>query len=80
MAGGFEAVVKLALDEFPDCVAIGFDDHAAFDDLRRLGHVALENNVLIPSRKVLITRRDGRFGHSGKNTFYVEVNRNLGKC
>jgi hypothetical protein len=38
---GFEAAVKLALQQLPDSVAVGLDDHAALDDFRGLGHVAL---------------------------------------
>ena len=63
MAGGLEAVVELALQHFPDGVAVGLDDHAAFDDFGRFGHVALEDDVLIPGGKVLAARGDGRFGH-----------------
>ncbi|MGA2905724.1 MAG: hypothetical protein ABSD98_18015 [Candidatus Korobacteraceae bacterium] len=63
MAGGFEAVVQLALQQFPDSVAVGLDDHAALDDLRRLGHVALQDNVLVPGCKILSARSDGRFCH-----------------
>ncbi len=63
MAGGFEAIVELALQQFPDGVAVGLDDHAAFDDFGRLRHVALENDVLIPGGEVLGAGRDGRLGH-----------------
>ena len=40
MAGGLEAVVELALQCFPDGLAVGLDDHAAFDDFSGFGHVA----------------------------------------
>ena len=63
VAGGFEAIVKLALEQFPDRIAIGFDDHAAFDDFGRLGHVALQHHVLIPGGEILAACGDGRFGH-----------------
>jgi len=36
MAGGLEALIELALDDFPDGVTVGADDHAAFDDLAEL--------------------------------------------
>ena len=52
MAGGFEAIVELALQDFPHGVTVGADDHAAFDDLGRLRHVALENDVLIPRGEI----------------------------
>ncbi len=63
MAGGFEAIVQLALQHFPDGVAVGLDDHAAFDDFGRLGHVAMKHDVLIPGSEVLAALSDGRFGH-----------------
>ena len=62
--GGFEAVVEFALHQFPNGIAVGFDDHAAFDDFGGLRHVALQNDVLIPRGKVLAARRNGRFGHN----------------
>ena len=37
VAGGFEAGVELSLEDFPDGVTVGFDDHAAFDDFGRFG-------------------------------------------
>src|ERR1700735_4298803 len=63
MACGLEAIIELALDDFPDGVTVGADDHAAFDDLGRLRHVALENDVLIPRGEVTATGCDGRIGH-----------------
>ena len=63
VAGGLEAVVEFALQQLPDGVAVGLDDHAAFDDFGGLGHVALQNDVLIPGCKILSARSDGRFGH-----------------
>ena len=64
MAGGLEAVVELALQQLPDSVAVGLDDHAAFDDFGGLGHVALQNDVLIPGGKVLSAGSNGRFSHN----------------
>jgi len=61
--GRFEAVVESALQSFPNRVAVGLDHHAAFDDLSRLGHIALQNNVLIPRGEVLDARRNSRFSH-----------------
>ncbi len=63
MAGGLEALVELALQHFPDGIAIGLDDHAAFDDFGRLGHIAVEHDVLVPGSEVLAALSDGRFGH-----------------
>ena len=63
VAGGLEAVVELALQHFPDGVAVRLDDHAAFDDFGRLGHVALQHDVLIPGGKVLGSGSDRRFSH-----------------
>ena len=69
VAGGLEAVVELALQELPDGVAVGLDDHAAFDDLGGLGHVALQNDVLIPGGKILSAGSDGRFSHRVSASF-----------
>ncbi len=63
MAGGLEAVVKLALQKLPDSVAVGLDDHAAFDNLGGLGHVALQNHVLIPGCKISGAGSNRGFGH-----------------
>jgi len=63
VAGGFEAIVELALDDFPHGVPVGLDHHAALDDFGRLGHVALEHNVLIPGREILVAGSDTRFCH-----------------
>ena len=63
MAGGLEAIVELALQHFPDGIAVGLDDHAAFDDFGRLGHVAMQHDVLVPGGEVLAAWSDGRFGH-----------------
>jgi len=59
VAGGFEAGVEFALEHFPDGVAVGLDDHAAFDDFGRLGHVALDDDVLIPGGEVFFAGSDG---------------------
>src|SRR5215472_7335844 len=77
VARSFETVIQFTLQQLPHGVAVGFDDHAAFHDLRWLSHIALENNVLIPSRKVLIACRDRRFGHCGKTLSILEVNRSF---
>ena len=52
VAGGLETVVELALQQLPDGIAVGFDDHAAFDDFGRFRQVALKNHVLIPGREI----------------------------
>ncbi len=49
-----EPVIQFTLHELPHRVAVGLDDHAALHDLRRLRHVPLQNDVLIPCRKILI--------------------------
>ena len=59
VAGGFETLVKFALEDFPDGVAVGLDHHAALDDFGRFGHVALDYNVLIPGGKVFFAGGDG---------------------
>ena len=51
-------VVQLALQHLPDGVAVGLDDHAAFDDFRRFRHVALKNHVLIPGREIGAAKSD----------------------
>ncbi len=56
VAGGFEAVVELALQQLPDSVAVGLDDHAALDDFGGLGHVALQHDVLVPGCEILSAR------------------------
>src|SRR5581483_6975513 len=63
VAAGLEPVVQLALEQLPDSVAVGLDDHTAFDDLGGLRHVALKDDVLVPSRKILAPRSDWRFSH-----------------
>ena len=63
MAGCLEAVIELPLQHLPDRIAIGLDDHAAFDDLGRLGHVALQNDVLIPGGEIALTRCNRRLCH-----------------
>src|SRR5690348_16939444 len=76
VARSFEALIKLALQQLPDGVAVGFDDHAPFHDFRGLGHIASQNNVLIPTRKVVIACSDGRFGHFGAAlSVKVEISR-----
>jgi len=45
-------VSSLALQHFPDGPAVGFDDHAAFDDFGGLRHVARKNDVLKPGCKI----------------------------
>src|ERR1051326_1953980 len=63
MARSYEAVVQFALDALPHGPAIGLDHHAALYHLGRLRHVALNDNVLIPGRKIFFSGSDGRFGH-----------------
>src|SRR5208283_1205080 len=63
MASGLEAVVKLALQQLPNSVAVGLDDHATLDDFGGLRHVALQNHVLVPGSKILTASGDGRFSH-----------------
>jgi len=60
----------LALENFPDRIAVGLDDHAAFDYLGGLRHVALKNHVLVPRRKILVSTGDARFGHVGETSGY----------
>ncbi len=57
--GRLEASVQVPLHHFPDRVAVGLDDHAAFDDLGRFGHVGLLHDVLIPGGEVLIAGGNG---------------------
>jgi len=66
VARSFEAAVKFALEQLPDSIPVGFDDHAAFHDFRGFGHVAPQNNVLIPTREVVIACGDGRLSHFGR--------------
>ena len=63
MARGLKAIVQLALDDFPNGVAVGLDDHAPLDDFSRLGHVPLQDDILIPGREVFGAGRDWRFCH-----------------
>ena len=49
--------------DFPNGVAVGFDDHAAFDDFGGLRHVPLKNDVLIPGGEVGRARSDRGFSH-----------------
>ena len=58
VAGRLEAVVELALDLLPDGVAVRLDDHAALDDLGRLGQVALADDVLVPGREIGAAKSD----------------------
>jgi hypothetical protein len=59
VAGGLEAYIQLVLQQLPDGVAVGLDDHAALDDFSRFGEVALKNHVLIPGREIVAARCDG---------------------
>src|SRR5580704_16818477 len=63
MARRFEAVVELALQNFPHGVTVGADHHAALDYFRGLRHVALKDNVLIPRGEILAASSDGRICH-----------------
>src|SRR5215468_8714840 len=58
-----KAVVEFSLKKFPHGVAIGFDDHTSFDDFRRLGHIAGDDDILIPGSEVFIARCNWRFRH-----------------
>jgi len=59
VASGLETVVQLALQALPDGVAVRLDDHAGFDELSGLGHVALKNYVLVPLGKIAAPGCDG---------------------
>jgi hypothetical protein len=50
--GGLEAVVELTLDELPDRIAIGADDHAAFHG-RVVGQLRLPDDIQVPLGEVL---------------------------
>ena len=52
VAGALEIGIELLLDEFPDGIAPGLDDHAAAN-LGILGKVGSLDYLLIPLRKVL---------------------------
>ena len=56
-------VVEFALEALPDRVAVGLDDHAALDDLGRLGHIALDDHVLIPGGEVFFSRSNRGICH-----------------
>ncbi len=72
MARGLETIVELALQQLPDSVAVGLDDHAALDDLGGLGHVALQYDVLIPGSKILSAGSDGRFSHKSMSALFLK--------
>ena len=72
MAGGFEASIELPLQNFPDGIAIRLNDHAAFDDFRRLGHIALQYDILIPGSEIFFAGSDGRFCHGLGITILVD--------
>src|SRR6202023_2709943 len=71
VAGGLEAVVEFTLEPLPDSVAVRLDDHAAFDNLCRFGHVALQHDVLIPRSKVFPTRSNWGFCHC--SLFFLDL-------
>jgi hypothetical protein len=59
MAGLLEAAVHLLLNQFPDAVTVGLDDHAAA--YRRVVHqIGLQDDVGIPLGKILVARRNVR--------------------
>ena len=63
MAGFLEHAVERLLHLFPDRVAIGPDDHAAF--YRRIvGQFGSGNHVGIPPRIILAALGDLGFGHN----------------
>ena len=41
VASGLEPRIEFSLQHLPNRIAIGFDDHTAFHDLGRFGHVTL---------------------------------------
>ena len=63
VAAGLEPGIELALEHFPDRVAVGLDDHAALDDLGGLRHVALQDHVLVPRREIVASESNRRFSH-----------------
>jgi hypothetical protein len=63
VAGRLEASVEVALDRLPDGVAVWPDDHAALDDIGRLGELGLGDDVLVPLGVVLGTGGDAGFRH-----------------
>src|SRR6202167_4501483 len=71
VAGGLEAVVEFTLQHLPNSVAVRLDDHAAFDNLCRFGHVALQHHVLIPRSKVFRTRSNWGFSHC--SLFFLDL-------
>ena len=59
MPGGFKARIQFALQDLPHGVSVRTDNHAAFDDFRRLRHIALQHNILIPGGEIFLTGSDG---------------------
>ena len=57
------ARVELALQQFPNGMAVGLDDPAAIDDFGGFSHVPGEDDILIPGGKVLAARSYRRFSH-----------------
>ena len=63
MARRFETDIEFVLENFPDGVPIGLNDHAAFDDLGGLSQIALQNRVLIPRREIFLAWSNWRICH-----------------
>jgi hypothetical protein len=63
VTGRLEAPIEVRLHLLPHGVAVRLDDHAALDDLGRLGETAFADDVLVPLRVVLGAGRDAGFGH-----------------
>ena len=60
VARSLDVAVKFGLHRFPDRVAVGSDDHAAANR-RVVGQFCLQDNVVIPARKVLGLTRDAGY-------------------
>ena len=59
----FETDIEFVLENFPDGLSIGLNDHAAFDDLGWLSQVALQNCVLIPCSEIFLAWSNWRICH-----------------
>src|SRR5215470_16559473 len=69
MTRRFETDIEFVLENFPDGVSIGLNDHAAFDDLGGLSQVALQNRVLIPCREIFLAWSNWRICHVDISSF-----------
>ncbi len=52
MAGVLEAAVELGLEQLPDGVSVGPDDHGALDR-RAVGQLGLQDELVVPGGEVL---------------------------